>query len=85
MATNIGNVVCMNGLDMGWCLSYRVEARCSTTKARASVITLAHGNVKTPVFMPVGTQGTMKGVTTEQLRAMDFEIILANTYHLARV
>lgn len=46
-------------------------------------MTLSHGDVKTPVFMPVGTQGTMKGITVEQLKNMDFEIILANTYHLA--
>jgi len=40
--------------DRKWCLEYRVEAKCSTTKARAGQISLAHGNVSTPVFMPVG-------------------------------
>ena len=67
--------------DRKWCLEYRVEAKCSTTKARAGQISLAHGNVSTPVFMPVGTQGTMKGISVEQLKFMNFEIILANTYH----
>jgi len=66
-----------------WCLKYKVVKRCSTTKARAAVMSLSRGEVETPVFMPVGTQGTMKGITTEQLRQIDFHIILANTYHLA--
>ena len=46
---------------------------------------LPHHVVDTPVFMPVGTQGTMKGVTPEQLQAepLNCQIILSNTYHLA--
>lgn len=63
-------------------LKYKVIAKCSTTKARVGVMTLRHGDVDTPVFMPVGTQGTMKGVLPEQLYNMDCRIILANTYHL---
>ena len=41
-----------------------------------------HGPVETPVFMPVGTRATVKGVTTDQLRALDAQVVLANTYHL---
>ncbi|GAB9464511.1 Queuine trna-ribosyltransferase [Globisporangium polare] len=54
-------------------------------RARASVLTLPHGAVRTPVFMPVGTQGTIKGLTTEQMAGepISCEILLANTYHLA--
>lgn len=54
-------------------------------RARASVLTLPHGPVRTPVFMPVGTQGAIKGLTTEQmaLAPIECEILLANTYHLA--
>lgn len=63
-------------------LKYKVIAKCSTTKARVGVMTLRHGDVDTPVFMPVGTQGTMKGILPEQLYSMDCRIILANTYHL---
>lgn len=63
-------------------LKYKVIATCSTSKARVGVMTLRHGDVDTPVFMPVGTQGTMKGVLPEQLYNMDCRIILANTYHL---
>jgi queuine tRNA-ribosyltransferase catalytic subunit len=53
--------------------------------ARASNLHLPHGNVRTPVFMPVGTKGTIKGLSTEQLEeeALQPEIILGNTYHLA--
>lgn len=42
----------------------------------------AHGEIETPVFMPVGTQGTVKAVTQEMLEALDARIILGNTYHL---
>ena len=52
-------------------------------RARAATLTLHHGPVRTPVFMPVGTQGTVKGLTASQLEQLDCEIILGNTYHLA--
>lgn len=50
--------------------------------ARAGVITTPHGKIETPVFMPVGTQGTVKGMTKEELVELGSEIILGNTYHL---
>lgn len=50
--------------------------------ARAGTLTTPHGVVKTPVFMPVGTQATVKGLTREQIRDIGSQIILANTYHL---
>ncbi|KDO30814.1 queuine tRNA-ribosyltransferase [Saprolegnia parasitica CBS 223.65] len=54
-------------------------------RARACNLHLPHGTVHTPVFMPVGTQGTIKGITTEQMAMppIDCKILLANTYHLA--
>ena len=52
------------------------------TKARRGRFVTAHGAVETPVFMPVGTQGTVKGITPAQLRELGAEIILGNTYHL---
>ncbi len=52
-------------------------------KARASILTLPHGEVLTPVYMPVGTKGAIKGLTSEQMRNLDCRIMLANTYHLA--
>ncbi|KAI8324917.1 queuine tRNA-ribosyltransferase-like protein [Martensiomyces pterosporus] len=63
-------------------LRFEVLARCSTTKARASKMHLPHYTAHTPMFMPVGTMGTMKGVTTKQLESLDCHVILGNTYHL---
>ena len=51
-------------------------------QARRGRLTLARGSVDTPAFMPVGTYGTVKGVTPEELLACGAEIILANTFHL---
>jgi queuine tRNA-ribosyltransferase len=50
--------------------------------ARTGVIDLPHGPVSTPVFMPVGTNGTVKALTKDDLGEIGFEIILSNTYHL---
>lgn len=50
--------------------------------ARAGVLRTAHGDVPTPVFMPVGTQGTVKCLTPEQVRSAGATIVLANAYHL---
>src|SRR3954447_9124635 len=52
-------------------------------RARLGQINTPHGPVHTPVFMPVGTQGTVKGLTPEQVRAVGAQILLGNTYHLA--
>lgn len=54
----------------------------SKSKARLGKITTAHGVVTTPIFMPVGTEATVKGITSRDIREMEAEIILANTYHL---
>ncbi len=61
---------------------FTVCARDGRTKARTGVLDLPHGRVRTPVFMPVGTNATVKAVPKESLEEMGFEIILANTYHL---
>ena len=50
--------------------------------ARRGRLTLTHGVVETPVFMPVGTYGTVKGVTPQSLEDMGAQIILGNTFHL---
>ncbi|XP_038064064.1 queuine tRNA-ribosyltransferase catalytic subunit 1-like [Patiria miniata] len=63
-------------------LSLEILAECSTTKARTCKLELPHQTVDTPVFMPVGTQGTMKGLTTSQLEQLNCQLILGNTYHL---
>ena len=51
-------------------------------RARRGVMTTAHGAVETPAFMPVGTQGAVKGVTHRDLESLGAEILLSNTYHL---
>ena len=51
-------------------------------QARRGRLTLNHGVVETPVFMPVGTYGTVKGVLPASLEAMGAQIILGNTFHL---
>ena len=63
-------------------LTFKIIAECPVSKARASVMSLPHADVETPVFMPVGTQGTLKGMTPRQLEALDCRILLGNTYHL---
>ena len=54
----------------------------ASSKARTGICRLPHGDVRTPVFMPVGTNATVKAITKDDLEEIDFEIILANTYHL---
>ena len=61
---------------------YRVTARCAGTQARAGEFITPHGVIKTPVFMPVGTQATVKAMTPEELEDLGAQIILGNTYHL---
>ncbi len=63
-------------------MDFTLEHKDTSTKARAGKLSLAHGDVQTPVFMPVGTQGTVKGMTPRDLDDLDTQIILSNTYHL---
>jgi queuine tRNA-ribosyltransferase len=64
-------------------LRFEIQATCAQTGARAGLLHTAHGVIETPVFMPVGTQGTVKAVTPRDLQQeLDAKIILANTYHL---
>jgi queuine tRNA-ribosyltransferase len=62
---------------------FEVLDRDRETGARVGRLTTWHGAIDTPVFMPVGTQATVKGLVPEQLRAVGVQILLANTYHLA--
>ena len=62
---------------------FKLEHTDPLSKARAGTIQTAHGEIKTPIFMPVGTQGTVKGVHTHELESdIKAQIILGNTYHL---
>src|SRR5579872_2035384 len=59
---------------------FRIEATCGA--ARAGRISTTHGEIETPVFMPLGTQGSVKGVPQEILEELGAQILLGNTYHL---
>ncbi|KAG8229203.1 hypothetical protein J437_LFUL001075 [Ladona fulva] len=63
-------------------LNFTILAECRKSNARTGIMKLPHFDVDTPVFMPVGTQGSMKGILPEQLEELDYQIILGNTYHL---
>lgn len=62
---------------------YELIATCPYTKARRGRLHTPHGTVETPFFMPVGTQGTVKTVGSEDIEALGFEQVLSNTYHLS--
>lgn len=61
---------------------YNVTHKDENCAARTGVLSLAHGTVATPVFMPVGTSANVKALTVDDLEEIGFEIILSNTYHL---
>lgn len=64
-------------------LRFEIQAECPVTRARAGLLHTPHGIVETPVFMPVGTQATVKGLAPRNLaEELDARILLANTYHL---
>lgn len=63
-------------------LSFEVQAEHSDSSARVGRVTTPHGAFETPAFMPVGTNGAIKGVTPAQVEDTGTQIILANTYHL---
>jgi len=61
---------------------FSIYTQDTITSARTGELELPHGKVKTPVFMPVGTLGTVKATSPEELENIGFDIILGNTYHL---
>lgn len=64
-------------------LEFELETTAAGSNARAGVITTDHGKIHTPIFMPVGTVGSVKAVTQQQLKQdVNAQIILGNTYHL---
>ena len=68
---------------MSQAITYELLHECKQTGARRGVIHTPHGDIQTPVFMPVGTQATVKSMTPDELKDMiDAKIILSNTYHL---
>jgi queuine tRNA-ribosyltransferase len=63
-------------------LPFEIEATAPGSRARAGRLSTRHGEVATPIFMPVGTQGAVRSQTWEQLESIGAPIVLANTYHL---
>src|SRR5947207_15824392 len=63
-------------------LSYTLLRQDTATRARLGRVTTRHGHFDTPAFMPVGTQGTIKGLLPSQVKDTGSQCILANTYHL---
>jgi queuine tRNA-ribosyltransferase len=63
-------------------LNFKLEAQATGSRARASTFQTLHGEVKTPIFMPVGTQATVKSQTVDSLKSVGSNVLLANTYHL---
>lgn len=64
-------------------MNFKLQATDAGSNARAGLITTDHGTIETPIFMPVGTLGSVKGVHTHELRDdIKAQIILGNTYHL---
>jgi queuine tRNA-ribosyltransferase len=67
---------------MSKALEFKVEAKSTETKARTAVLKTKHGVCETPMFMPVGTLATVKYLSPEDLKAINSQVILSNTYHL---
>src|SRR6056300_328807 len=64
-------------------LSFTIDSKDANSNARSGVIQTDHGTIKTPIFMPVGTAGTVKAIHGHELESIiGAEIILGNTYHL---
>lgn len=63
-------------------LNFKLEAEAPNTKARAARFTTLHGEVETPIFMPVGTQATVRAQNVDTLKTTGSRVLLANTYHL---
>lgn len=61
---------------------FEVKDKSSNTMARTGVFTTGHGDIETPVFMPVGTRATVKAMDVDELKEIHAQIILSNTYHL---
>jgi len=63
-------------------MRFTITSRDSSSLARTGILHLEHGDTETPVFMPVGTNGTVKALTVDDLKEIGFNLILCNTYHL---
>ena len=62
--------------------NFNLEKKCTKSNARAATFKTPHGEIKTPVFMPVGTNSVVKTMTNQMLKDVNSQIILGNSYHL---
>jgi queuine tRNA-ribosyltransferase len=62
--------------------AFTITARDGTSRARAGVLSTAHGDVRTPAFTPLATKATVKGLLPEEVAALGYEMVLGNTFHL---
>ncbi|MDD5152438.1 MAG: tRNA-guanine transglycosylase, partial [Candidatus Pacebacteria bacterium] len=63
-------------------IQFKIEQKLSGKLGRAGVLTTPHGVIHTPAFVTVGTKATVKALTTEQVKELGAQVVLANTYHL---
>jgi queuine tRNA-ribosyltransferase len=63
-------------------MALTIQARDGATRARAGVLRTAHGDVRTPAFVPLATKATVKGLLPEEVAALGYEMVLGNTFHL---
>ena len=63
-------------------ITYELLHEDKNSGARRGIVHTPHGDIQTPVFMPVGTQATVKSMTPEEVKDLGAQIILSNTYHL---
>src|SRR4051812_8772900 len=63
-------------------LPLEILARDPATRARAGVLHTAHGDVRTPAFVPLATKGSVRGLTPQDVRGLGYDMVLGNTYHL---
>jgi queuine tRNA-ribosyltransferase len=63
-------------------MKFRITGQSTESEARTGILTTDRGDIKTPVFMPVGTLGTVKGITPDELLQTGVQVVLGNTYHL---
>src|ERR1700684_1086513 len=62
--------------------AFTIEARDGASGARAGVLHTAHGNVRTPAFVPLATKATVKGLLPAEVAALGYDMVLGNTFHL---
>ena len=61
---------------------FKITKQCKNTSARVGLLNTAHGAIQTPAFMPIGTYAAIKTLSTNEIKELDYNLVLSNTYHL---